>query len=146
MSVADSEPLFEIAPRAGAPAPPSADELQEFRQQVEEWIKMDEQVRKLLVAARERRTKQRALAAIIQNFMISHAYDNLSTSHGRIVSSVRVVKVAAKPAEIKRRLLELQGPAAEPLVRQLFEDDRPTVEKKSLRRIVPKVPQGLLNL
>ena len=142
MSVAESEPLFERvaeAPAGPAAVPPSEEELLEFRQQVDEWIKLDDQIRKLNVAVRERRTKQRSLAAIIQQFMIRHSYDNLSTNHGRIVSSVRVVKVPLKPAEVKSRLLQLQGPAAEPLVQQLFEENRRTVERKSLRRVVQKV-------
>jgi len=146
MSVADSEPLFErVTPvaAAGAAAPPSPEELQDFRQQVDEWIKLDEQIKKLNVAIRERRTKQRSLAAIVQQFMAKHGYDNLSTNHGRIVSTVRVVKVPVKPAEIKARLLQLQGPAAQPLLQQLFEDDRPTVQKSSLRRVIPKVSMHL---
>lgn len=146
---AASEPLFVVAaPADAAPeATPSEEELAEFKSQVNEWMKLDDQIRKLNVAVRERRTHQRALSSGIQTFMIKYKYDNLSTQHGNIVSSVRVVKKPVKLGDVRIAFAALaqQVPGGDPdvLVRQTFEDPRASVEKKTLRRQIPKVSMHL---
>ena len=40
---------------------PSNEDFDQFKQQVAEWIKIDDQIRKLSIALRERRTHQKAL-------------------------------------------------------------------------------------
>lgn len=119
---------------------PTQEEMDDFRAQVNEFIRIDDQVKKLMVAVRERRTQQRALSNAIQTFMIRYGYDNLSTQHGRITSSVRSVKLPVKQADIRTKLVQLKGDdEGNALIRKIFEDDRPMIEKKSLRRIIPKV-------
>jgi len=118
---------------------PTDEELELFKQQVSEWMKLDDQVRKLSIAIRERRTHQRALASKIQDFMIKYNYDNLSTQTGRIKSQVRVVKQPLRIQEIRDKILSLQGLSGEDLVSKIFDEERPSVEKRSLRRVIPKV-------
>lgn len=153
LSAAPSEPLFETTAPApvegGAEAvePPTEAEMAEFKAKVNEWMKLDDQIRKLNVAARERRTHQKAMSSGIQEFMIKHGYDKLSTQHGNIVSSVRVVKGPVKIADVRAKFLELaqRVPDGDPdvLVRETFEDKRREMEKRSLRRVIPKVSMHL---
>jgi len=104
---------------------------------------LDDVIRKLNVALRERRTHQRAFTTKIQAFMIKHKYDNLSTKHGNIISSVRVVKVPIKLAELRETFMaaanEKPGSDVDVLVRQAFEGGRPTKTVPTLRRVIPKV-------
>jgi hypothetical protein len=146
-----SEPLFETAAAAPVEAndvePPTDAELADFKAQVNEWMKLGDQIRKLNVAARERRTQQKALGSHIQDFMIKHKYDNLSTPRGSIVSSVRKVKAPIKLADVRAKFAELaqRVPDGDPdvLIRETFEDPRTEVEKMSLRFVVPKVSMHL---
>lgn len=123
--------------------PPTEDDLETFRQQVSEWSKLDDQVKKLGIAIRERRIHQRALTAKIQEFMFKHGYDNLNTQAGRIKASVRQVKQPLKLNEIREKILALRNLSGEELVAHIFDAERPTTEKKSLRRIMPKVSLSL---
>lgn len=123
--------------------PPTDEELETFRQQVSEWSKLDDQVRKLGIAIRERRIHQRALTSKIQDFMFKHGYDNLNTNSGRIKASVRQVRQPLKLKDIREKILALHNLSGEELVAQIFDAERPTVEKKALRRIMPKVSLSL---
>lgn len=128
-----------------APDPPSPEELQEFRERVAEWSKLDDQIRKLSVALRERRVHQKAIGVHIQDFMMRHRYDDLNTRLGRIRHTVKVVPVALKKADIQKRILDIAGEeAGAELVAKVFDvSDLPRVQKTSLRRIVPKVSLDL---
>lgn len=124
---------------------PSEEDLEMFKQQVGEWVKIDDTVRKLSVAIRERRVHQRALADKIKEFMARFGYDNLNTQAGRIRSSTRTVRQPLKVGDIRSKILELgeQRLAPEELVERIFDAERPTVVKQSLRRIVPRVSLAL---
>ena len=123
---------------------PTPEELETFKVHVSEWSKLDEQIKKLSVAIRERRVHQRALSSQIQEFMGKFKYDDLQTRSGRIRHNVRTVPVPLKLSEVRAKILELGGDAAEEIVTKIFEDpERPKVEKRSLRRIVPKVSMHL---
>ncbi len=120
---------------------PSQEELEMFKQQVQQWAKLDDQIKKLAVAVRERRVQQKALGTRIQEFMIKFNYDNLNTNTGRIRSSVRQVKQPLKLSDIREKVTEMSGAD---VAAKIFDDDnRPLVERRSLRRIVPKVSMSL---
>lgn len=122
---------------------PSEDDLALFRQRVSEWMKMDDTIRKLSIALRERKVHQRAITQKIQEFMSTYGYDNLNTQQGRIQHKVRQVKQPLKIIDVKSKILEYQNLSGEELVKKIFEAERPLEEKKSLRRIVPKVSMSL---
>lgn len=122
---------------------PTDEELQHFRQQVSEWMKLDDSIRKLSVAVRERKIHQQALGIKIQEFMIKFKYDNLNTQTGRIKSNVRQVKQPLRLADIREKILNLRGLSGEELVAKIFDEERPTTEKRSLRRVIPKVSLSL---
>jgi len=116
------------------------EDMEMFKQQVAEWIKLDDQIRKLNVAIRERKVHQRALGTKIQSFMMAHNYDNLNTGQGRIRSKVRTVQQPLRATDIKKKLEEL---GEQHLIEKIFESERATVTKQSLTRIIPKVSLSL---
>lgn len=126
---------------------PTRDALDMFKQQVSEWTKLDNDIRKLSIAIRERRVHQRALGSRIQDFMIKYGYDDLNTQAGKIRSNVRMVKQPVKLGDIREKLMsisDLSGMTGEQLLQRLFDDEaRPLVEKRSLRRVIPKVSLSL---
>lgn len=126
---------------------PSKEGLEMFKQQVAEWTKLDNDIRKLSIAIRERRVHQRALGSRIQDFMIKYGYDDLNTQAGKIRSNVRMVKQPVKLGDIREKLMsitDLSGMSGEQLLQKLFDDEtRPLVEKRSLRRVIPKVSLSL---
>jgi hypothetical protein len=133
---------------------PTDDELAEFKAQVAEWVKIDDQIKKLRVAIRERNVHQKALSAGMQQFMKKFNYDNLNTAQGRIRNNVREVKAPLKLTDVKTKLYELLDSSdaastasdssvfSEELIRKIhdiFDGDRPLIRKEALRRTVPKV-------
>ena len=145
--------LIENVPAPAAQVPPSkvpsAEEMSEFKAQVAEWVKIDEQIKKLRVATRERIVHQKALGSKVQQFMKEFKYDNLNTSQGRIRNNVREVKAPLKVGDIKTKLYELlekeSGFSAELVSRihTIFEAERAVTKKEALRRDIPKVSQQL---
>lgn len=140
-------PLYEIV-TLEVPQP-SEEETELFKQQVGEWLKLDDQTRKLACAIRERRVHQKALSQKIQGFMIKFGYDNLNTTQGTIKSSVRTVKQPLKVVDVRLKLEDLmQAPPQNPLdykkaLETIFDAERPSIVKQSLHRRIPKVSLSL---
>lgn len=122
---------------------PTQEELDDFKARVSEWTKLDDQVRKLNTAIRERRVHQKALSDGIREFMNKYGYDNLNTNQGRILYSVRKVKQPIKLNEIKDFIMTQKELSGENLIKAIFEQERPIVEKSSIRRVIPKVSMHL---
>lgn len=142
-------PLYELSKDTDA-LKPSDEDTESFKQQVSEWIKLDDQTRKLVCAIKERRTHQRALSKKIQEFMIKFGYDNLKTTQGIIKSNVRNVKQPITVNTIRSKLEEILNDEQKikegdykTLVSSIFEAERPTVVKQSLTRRIPKVSMSL---
>lgn len=129
---------------------PTEEELSEFKSQVAEWVKIDDQIKKLRVAIRERVVHQKALGSRIQNFMKTYKYDNLNTAQGRIHNKCREVKQPLKVKDIKDKVYNIVeqddlGFNEEIIqrIRCIFEGDRPVTVKETLQRQVPKVSLSL---
>ena len=123
---------------------PSETELADFKAKVSEYLKLDDQVRKLNVAIRERRIHLRVLGDKIQDFMNRYEIGTLNTQHGeRIHHKVRQSKVPIKIVDVKELLLEKRHLTGEQLFKELFESERPTKEVKTIRRVIPKVSLNL---
>lgn len=137
------DPLSFVEESHDETPPPQAteDEIADFKHQVSEWMKLDDQIRKLSIAIRERRTHQKAIGSSVQDFMRKHGYDNLNTQQGVIKSSVREARLPLKISEIKTQLFALENETllVKDVISKLFEAERPKVVKASLRRVVPKV-------
>lgn len=118
---------------------PTEDELDTFKNLVKDWFKFDDQIRKLDIAIKERKNYKKALNNNIQDFMIKYNYNDLNTQHGRIKSNVKETKVPIKIGDIKERILKHKDMSGEELLNQIFNEERETVMKQNIRRIIPKV-------
>lgn len=118
---------------------PTEDELDGFKNLVNDWFKYDDQIRKLDIAIKERKNYQKALNSKIQDFMIKYQYNDLNTQHGRIKSNIKEVKVPIKVTEIREKILKYPDLSGNELIEKLFNDERPVVVKKNIRRIIPRV-------
>lgn len=139
----DEELLYEEDEEDTNLPVPTEEDLSLFRQRVQEWTRLDDVIRKLGTALRERKVHQKAITQKIEEFMVKYGYDNLNTQQGRIQHKTRQVKQPLKLTDVKSMILENQGLSGEELVKKIFEAERPVEEKKSLRRIVPKVSMSL---
>lgn len=118
---------------------PTEEELDTFKNLVKDWFKFDDQIRKLDIAIKERKNYKKALNNNIQDFMIKYNYNDLNTQHGRIKSNVKETKVPIKIGDIKERILKHKDMSGEELLNQIFNEERETVMKQNIRRIIPKV-------
>jgi hypothetical protein len=137
MSTASKDDLIASIER-GKPEP-NSEELDNFKNLVNDWFKYDDQIRKLDIAIKERKNYQKALNNKIQDFMFTYQYNDLNTQHGRIKSNVREVKAPIKMSEIKDKILKYKELSGEELLNQIFNEERQTVVKKNIRRIIPRV-------
>lgn len=122
---------------------PSAEELEKFKTFVSDWFKYDDQIRKLVIATKERRRYQKELNTKIQEFMFKFKYNDLNTTHGRIKANIKEAPVPIKVTDIKDQILKHKDLSGEDLLKQIFEEDRGKVTKKSLTRVMPKVSLSL---
>lgn len=118
---------------------PNSEEIESFKNLVNDWFKYDDQIRKLIVAIKERKNYQKALNSQIQDFMIKYDYNDLNTQHGRLKSHVREVKIPIKMTDVKDKILEYSDLSGEELFNKIFAGERETTVKKGIRRIIPKV-------
>lgn len=118
---------------------PDSEELDNFKNIVSEWFKYDDQIRKLVIAIKERKNHQKFLNSKIQEFMFKYEYNDLNTQHGRIKSKSREVKVPIKITDIKDKIIQYKDLSGEELLNQIFNDERPKVVKQSISRVIPKV-------
>lgn len=117
---------------------PSEEELDMLKGLVSEWFKLDDQIRKLQIAIKERKVHLKAINSKIEKFMFDYKFKDLNTQHGRIKANERKIKVPVKLSEIKTKILELKDLSGEELLNEIF-NDRPTVIKKNIRRVIPTV-------
>jgi hypothetical protein len=118
---------------------PTEEELDTFKNLVNDWFKYDDQIRKLKIAMKERKNYQRVLNNKIEEFMFNFKYNDLNTQHGRIKTNVKECKVPIKMNDIKTMIIKYNDLSGEELLKRIFEGDRQTVVKKNIRRIIPKV-------
>ena len=118
---------------------PSKEELETFKNLVNDWFKYDDQIRKLQIAMKERKNYQRVLNSKIEQFMFNYKYNYLNTQHGRIKTNVKECKVPIKMNDIKTKIMQYNNLSGEELLKRIFEEDRTTVVKKNIRRVIPKV-------
>ena len=122
---------------------PSVEELETFKNLVNDLFKYDDQIRKLKIAMKERKNYQRVLNNKIEDFMFSYKYNDLNTQHGRIKTNIKECKVPIKMNDIKSKIIQYNNLSGEELLKRIFEEDRETIVKKNIKRIIPKVSLSL---
>jgi len=109
---------------------PSTEELESFKNLVNDWFKYDDQIRKLQTAIKERKNYQRVLNGKIEKFMFDYKYNDLNTQHGRIKTNVKECNVPIKMGDIKSKIMQYYDLSGEELLKRIFEEDRTTVVKR----------------
>jgi hypothetical protein len=123
---------------------PTPEEMDTFKNLVTDWFKYDDAIRKLSIAIRERKTLQNALNNKIEEFMFKYNYNDLNTQNGRLKTNIKKVHKPVNIKEIKEIILNNANLTGEELLAKIFnKDDRPVIEKKSIKRVIPKVSMSL---
>lgn len=123
---------------------PNEEELETFKIWVQDWFKYDDAIRKLKIAIRERKVLQQVLNSKIENFMFKYNYNDLNTQNGRLKTNVRSVHKPVNIKEIKDIINNNKNLTGEELLSKIFnKENRPIVEKKTIKRIIPKVSMNI---
>ena len=123
---------------------PTADEMDTFKNLVADWFKYDDAIRKLKIAIRERKVLQQVLNSKIENFMFKYNYNDLNTQNGRLKTNIRSVHKPVNIKEIKDIINNNKDLTGEELLSKIFnKENRPVVEKKTIRKIIPKVSMNI---
>lgn len=110
--------------------------LQEFKDNVKRWLELDNQLKRLAAAAKERRNKKNEINKQILEFMSKFNIEDLNTKEGIIRYKKSYVKEPLSQKTIKSKLEELfkDQPDIVERIDKIF-TDRGKVEKLSLRRL-----------
>ena len=110
--------------------------LEEFKKNVQDWMTLDNQLKRLAAAAKGVRTKKKNLNEKILDFMARYNIEDLNTKEGVIRYKKTFVKESLTQKIIKEKLNELFKDSPENLdkVNDIF-TNRGKVEKTSLRRL-----------
>jgi len=112
-------------------AEPTAEEMETFKNLVTDWFKFDDAIRKLKIAIRERKT-------------FKYNYNDLNTQNGRLKTNVRTIHKPVNIKEVREIINNNKHLSGEELIAKIFnKDDRPVIQKKSIKRIIPKVSMSL---
>lgn len=123
---------------------PNEEELETFKIWVQDWFKYDDAIRKLKIAIRERKVLQQVLNSKIENFMFKYDYHDLNTQNGRLKTNVKSVHKPVNIKEIKDIINNNKNLTGEELLSKIFnKENRPIVEKKTIKRIIPKVSMNI---
>lgn len=109
-----------------------------FKGNVKQWIELDNTIRRLQLAIKQRRQAKKDIEAEVVGFMSKYRIEDLNTQEAVLRYSNKQVKVSLSGTAIKRRLQDYFGDdedrAAE-VLEYVFERDRDTRETQSLRRM-----------
>ena len=122
---------------------PEEEELEDFKVKVSEWFKLDDQIRKLEIAVKERKTMRNKLNDSIKHFMFKYNYDDLNTQHVMIKANKKEYVVPVKVNDIKSKILEYSNLSGDELIDKIFNVERQKVEKHTIKRLVPRITMGL---
>lgn len=123
---------------------PTEEELETFKIWVQDWFKYDDAIRKLKIAIRERIVLRNALNSKIEDFMFKFNYNDLNTQNGRLKTNIRSVHKPVNIKEIKDIITNNKNLTGEELLAKIFnKDNRPVMEKKCIKRIIPKVSMNI---
>ena len=110
--------------------------LDEFKSNVKQWLELDNQLKRLAAASKERRKKKDEINRSILEFMSKFNIEDLNTKDGIIRYRKTFVKEPLSQKTIKNKLEELFKDDQENFekIEKIF-TDREKIEKMSLRRL-----------
>jgi hypothetical protein len=115
---------------------PDNDDLQNFKAQVRQWIDVDNVIKKLQQAAREKSKVKKELTGKILEFMARYNIEDLNTKDGKIRYKISYTKVPLSQKQIKEKMIEYYDTqtSSDELTKKIFES-REKVPKPTLRRV-----------
>jgi hypothetical protein len=124
---------------------PTKEELETFKNLVGEWIKYDDHIRRLKNAMKEKKNYKRVLNNKIEEFMFNFKLEDVNhlDSGQRIKTNRMECKVPIKMDDIKTKIIKYKELSGEELLARIFDEDRQTIIKKNIKRIIPKVSLSL---
>lgn len=117
--------------------PPENISLEEFKEYVKKYLELDNWLRKAQEVFREKKKAKDKLSEIITNFMIRYDIDDLNSKFGKISCKVKKVRQPVTQKNIKDKITDYfkdKPTECQNIIQTVFED-RPVVEKVSLRRL-----------
>ncbi len=110
--------------------------LHEFRKKVNDWMELDNQIKRLEAAASERRKKKGTLQDDIRQFMAQYNLEDLNTKAGIIRYKKVLVKEGLSQKKIREQLHSIfkDDPATLERVDKIF-TDRAKIETERLQRL-----------
>ena len=111
--------------------------LDAFKSDVRTWLELDNTVRRLQAALKERRAAKKQLTDRILGFMSRYNIEDLNTREGRLRYQVAVVKAPVTQVGIRDRIsnyFSANMPMAQALTQAIF-GNRERAERASLRRL-----------
>jgi len=111
--------------------------LEEFKEHVKRYMEIDNWIKKAQDIMKEKKKQKLELSEIITKFMIRYDIDDLNSKFGKISCKTKHIKAPISQKKIKEKISEYYRDntnECHQLIKTVF-DDRPVVEKTSLRRI-----------
>ena len=114
-------------------------DLEQFKEHVRAWVALDEQIKKLKIAAKERKKQLNVLSQSIKTYMEAHNIDDLNTQNGKIRFTKKEVKKPVTVSEMKDALEKMPNATSGEVLENLLSDEkRPVVYRESLKRTAPR--------
>ena len=111
--------------------------LEEFKNYVKKWLEIDNMIKKVQEALKEKRMLRDKLSQVITGFMCKYNIEDLNTKEGRIRCRVSQVKAPLNKRVIKEKITDYfknDENKKEEFIQKVYEE-RDKVEKVSLRRL-----------
>ena len=111
--------------------------LEEFKNYVKKWLEVDNMIKKVQEALKEKKKYRDKLSNVISQFMCKYNIEDLNTKEGRIRCKVSTVKTPVSKKVIQEKISDFfknDSNKKDEFLTTVFED-RPVKEKVSLRRL-----------
>jgi seryl-tRNA synthetase len=120
-------------------------ELNEFRNVVDKWLSIDDDIRRLEKASRELKAKKKELDKPITDFMNRYKIEDCNTGNGKLKCSTKQVKKPLTKKYLTDQLCNFlrNQKKGEELSKSIYEN-RESEERVHLRRTVKK--NGVIDL
>ena len=119
---------------------PTEDELDDFKNKINEWCKIDDQIKKLMIAIKERKKVQNAFNVYIKEFMFKFDYHDVNVNNCRIVAKKKEYLTPVSVNDMKKNILENKTLSGDDLINVIFDPTkRIKKEKESIKRILPPI-------
>jgi hypothetical protein len=124
---------------------PSEEELEDFKNKINEWCKIDDQIKKLSIAIKERKKMQNALNSYIKDFMFKFNYHDVNVNNCRITAKKKEYLRPISVNDMKKNILENKNLSGDDLINVIFDPEkREKKQKETIKRILPRISNLIL--